>query len=136
VDERSCQRIASANASSYSSPAYVFAASLGILELSQTAFAGDVETDFQRGHVAVSALWGVVGLSLVYLGLARGWRVLRIAGVTAFGVTVAKIFLYDLSALSPMARALSFLGVGAVLLLGGFVYQRLAANDEGRTATH
>jgi uncharacterized membrane protein len=44
-----------------------------------------------------------------------------------FGVTVGKIFLYDLATLSAMARALSFLGVGAVLLLGGFFYQRLTA---------
>jgi uncharacterized membrane protein len=55
-----------------------------------------------------------------------------VAGFVAFGLTVGKIFLYDLSALTAVARALSFLGVGAVLLLGGFFYQRLTAELEGR----
>jgi hypothetical protein len=37
-------------------------------------------------------------------------------------VSLAKIFLYDLPSLSSITRALSFLAVGAVLLLGGFFY--------------
>ena len=43
------------------------------------------------------------------------------------GVSLAKIFLYDLANLSSVTRALSFLAVGAVLLLAGFFYQRLTA---------
>ena len=38
-----------------------------------------------------------------------------------------KLFLYDLSNLSSIARAFSFLAVGALLVVGGFFYQRLAA---------
>ena len=110
----------------------VFAGSLVILELAQAVSSGAVHTDFQRGHVAVSAFWGVLGLVLLYLGLVRGSRWLRSAAFVAFGVTVGKIFLYDLSNLSAMARALSFLGVGAVLLLAGFFYQRLSAELEER----
>ena len=110
----------------------VFACSLLILELAQAVSSGTVETDFQRGHVAVSALWGLLGLVLLYVGLVRGSRPLRYAGFAAFGVTVVKIFVYDLSNLSAVARALSFLGVGAVLLLGGFFYQRLSAEIEDR----
>jgi hypothetical protein len=110
----------------------VLAGSLLILEIAQALSAGTVDTDFQRGHVAVSAFYGVLGLVLLYLGLVRRIRWLRYAGFVAFGVTVGKIFLYDLSNLSAVARALSFLGVGAVLLLGGFFYQRLSAELEDR----
>ena len=53
-------------------------------------------------------------------------RLLSIACFAIFGVSLAKIFLYDLSRLSSVTRALSFLAVGAVLLLAGFFYQRLA----------
>jgi uncharacterized membrane protein len=42
-------------------------------------------------------------------------------------VSLAKIFLYDLPSLSSITRALSFLAVGALLLLGGFFYQRLSS---------
>ena len=112
----------------------MFACSLAILELAQAVSSGTLETDFERGHVAVSAFWGVVGLTLLYVGLVGRSRVLRLAGFITFGVTVGKIFLYDLATLSAMARALSFLGVGAVLLLGGFFYQRLTAQLD-RAAT-
>ena len=57
----------------------------------------------------------------------RGGRDLRIGGLALFGVSLAKLFLYDLANLSSIARALSFLAVGALLLVGGFFYQRLAA---------
>jgi uncharacterized membrane protein len=72
----------------------------------------------------VSAVWGVLGLALLYLGLRRA-PALRVAGFVLFGVSLLKLFAYDLSRLSSITRALSFLAVGAVLLLGGFFYQRL-----------
>ena len=57
-------------------------------------------------------------------------RPLRIAGLACFPISLAKIFLYDLPSLSSVTRALSFLAVGAVLLLGGFFYQRLMSDRD------
>jgi hypothetical protein len=111
-----------------------YSASLVILEVFELG-GGRIEAKFERGHAAVSAVWGVLALLLLYLGLTRRLS-LRLAGFALFGVTLAKIFLYDLATLSPVARALSFLAVGAVLLLGGFFYQRLSADAvDGREAT-
>ena len=45
-----------------------------------------------------------------------------------------KIFLYDLARLSSVTRALSFLGVGAVLLAAAFFYQRLTVDTRGNGA--
>jgi uncharacterized membrane protein len=83
----------------------------------------------------VSALWGVLGLALLYVGLTRRLPGVRLGGFALFGVSLAKLFLYDLAFLSSVTRALSFLAVGAVLLLGGFFYQRLAAGAEERPAS-
>jgi uncharacterized membrane protein len=102
----------------------LYAASLTVLEVVQHLSSASLETNFQRGHSAVSAMWGLLGLALLYLGLIRRPS-LRLAGFALFGISLAKIFLYDLPALSSITRALSFLAVGAVLLLGGFFYQRL-----------
>src|SRR5205807_2371179 len=55
-------------------------------------------------------------------------------GFILFGVSLGKIFLFDLPSLSSAQRALSFLAVGAVLLLGGFFYQRLSAQYDERIA--
>jgi uncharacterized membrane protein len=103
----------------------VYAASLSLLGLSQE-LGPDVDTAFQRGHTAISTVWGAIGLVALYLGLKRGSQSLRLAGFAIFGVSLAKIFLYDLSRLSSVTRALSFLAVGGVLLLAGFFYQRLS----------
>ena len=107
----------------------VYALSLGILELGERLSAGGVETGFQRGHTAVSAFWVLLGLGLLYAGLRRGSQTLRLAGFVLFGVSLAKIFLYDLSSLSSVTRALSFLAVGGVLLAAGFFYQHLTAAE-------
>ncbi|HEV3478056.1 MAG TPA: DUF2339 domain-containing protein, partial [Gaiellaceae bacterium] len=111
----------------------IYAASLTILGVFQWIGLADVQTDFQRGHSAVSAFWGVIGLLTLYAGLTRELRALRLAGFSLFGLALAKLFLYDLANLSSLTRALSFLAVGAVLLLAGFFYQRLTA-DEPRAA--
>ncbi|MGH3005093.1 MAG: DUF2339 domain-containing protein [Gaiellaceae bacterium] len=110
----------------------LYGLSLTTLELAQAASAAGVETGFQRGHTAVSAFWGVVGVALLYIGLKRRALPLRLAGFALFGVSLAKLFLYDLAFLSSAARALSFLAVGALLLLGGFFYQRLSEGLEER----
>jgi uncharacterized membrane protein len=111
----------------------VYAASVTILGLVQWLAADDsnsVDDAFQRGQTAVSALWAVVGLALLSIGLWRDLRNLRIGGLVLFGIALAKLFLYDLSTLSAMSRALSFLGVGLVLLFAAFLYQRVSGRDE------
>ena len=111
----------------------VYGLSLAILELAQLA-PGGLKTNFQRGHTGVSAFWGALGLALLYVGLTRRVRVLRLGGFALFGVSLAKLFVYDLAFLHSIARALSFLAVGAVLLLAGFFYQRLSAQLESKQA--
>ena len=69
----------------------------------------------------------LVGLVALYVGLKRRVVWLQAVGFGLFAVSLAKIFLYDLRFLSSVTRALSFLAVGAVLLLGGFFVQRLGA---------
>jgi uncharacterized membrane protein len=91
-----------------------------------------VDVDFQRGHTAVSAVWGAIGLCLLTLGLVRRSRPIRLAGFALYGVSLAKLFLYDLTYSSPLGRPLSFLAVGILLLASGFFYQRLSERMEER----
>jgi hypothetical protein len=106
----------------------LYAGALAILEAFEAA-GGGVDTAFQRGHTAVSAFWGAVGLALLYVGLRRRVQALQLGGFALFGVSLAKVFLYDLAFLSSVARAFSFLAVGGVLLLAGFFYQRLSVDS-------
>ena len=108
----------------------LYALSLGVLGLVVDLSGASVEADFERGHTVVSALWALVGLVGLVAGLVRGSSVLRFAGLGLFGVSLAKIFLYDLSELSSVARAASFIAVGAAILAGGAVLQKLSARLE------
>jgi uncharacterized membrane protein len=108
----------------------VYAVTLAILEASERA-GGSVDTAFQRGHTAVSAVWAVVGLVLLILGLKRS-RALQAGGLVLFGISLAKLFLYDLANLSSVTRAFSFVAVGFLIMVGGFFYQRLAQDSRAR----
>jgi uncharacterized membrane protein len=112
----------------------IYAGSLAILGLAELVGDGSVATDFQRGHSGVSAFWGAIGLVALWVGLRRGTQWLRLAGFALFGLALAKLFLYDLTFLSSITRAFSFLAVGAVLLFGGFLVQRLGAERDGAIA--
>ena len=69
----------------------------------------------------------MVAFAALLVGLRRRQQVLRLAALGLFALALGKLFLYDLSTLSSVTRALSFLAVGGVLLLAGFFYQRLSS---------
>ena len=85
-----------------------------------------VHDHFQQGHVLVSISWVMVGLALVILSLRGDHRSLRVGGITLLFAALAKLFLYDLTFLTAMARAISFIVTGSVLLLAALLLQRFA----------
>ena len=110
----------------------IYAASLALLDLSQRLGGGDLHGRFQRGETMVSALWAVVALAVLTVGLVRAVREIRWAGLGLLALALAKLFLFDLAKLSSLTRAASFLAVGLTLLAGGFLVQRLAHDRSAR----
>ena len=84
-----------------------------------------------------SAVWLLYGLSLVVAGLTFAQPALRLAGFAVGAVVAVKVFLFDMSTLSGIYRAASFLGLGASLIGLGFLHQRMvrAAASRGRSGT-
>lgn len=78
---------------------------------------------------AFSAAWGVYGFGLLVYGAARRSSDLRGAGLAVLMVTLAKIFLFDMSRLDGIIRAASFLAVGALLLGAAVLVRRLGGTD-------
>jgi uncharacterized membrane protein len=76
-------------------------------------------------NYAYSAVWLVLGIVLLAIGLWRGSREVRLASGLFVVAAVLKVFLYDLAQLEGILRALSFIGLGAVLIGIGLVYQKL-----------
>jgi uncharacterized membrane protein len=79
----------------------------------------------QQGQLLLSIVWSVVGLAVLIVGLKRRLPMLRSAALVWLMVTVAKVFLYDLSTLTSLYRVASFIVLGLLLLAGAFAYQRL-----------
>jgi hypothetical protein len=77
------------------------------------------------GQTLLSVLWGITGVGLLVAGLVRDRRTLRRVALGLLAVTAAKVFLYDLAALDSMARVGSLIGLGVLLLAGGFAWQRV-----------
>jgi len=74
---------------------------------------------------AYSAVWLVFGVLLLVAGFVLRSRSVRFASAAVVGLTVAKVFLWDMSDLTGIYRALSFIGLGIVLMGIGWLYQRL-----------
>ncbi|UVC14126.1 DUF2339 domain-containing protein [Mesorhizobium onobrychidis] len=72
-----------------------------------------------------SALWLIIGVALLTAGVWLKSQALRIASAALISVAVLKVFLFDMSELEGVLRALSFIGLGAVLIGIGLFYQRL-----------
>lgn len=72
-----------------------------------------------------SALWLLLGVILLVVGVRFRSQVLRIASAALIAIAVLKVFLFDMSELEGVLRALSFIGLGAVLIGIGLFYQRL-----------
>lgn len=72
-----------------------------------------------------SALWLLMGVALLVAGVWQRSQVLRIASAVLIAFAVAKVFIFDMSELDGALRALSFIGLGAVLIGIGLFYQKL-----------
>ena len=72
-----------------------------------------------------SAAWLAFGVALLLAGIALTSRPLRLASAAVVLAATAKVFLIDLAGLAGGFRALSFIGLGLVLVGIGWLYQRL-----------
>jgi uncharacterized membrane protein len=92
------------------------------------AFVGAVLSGPEIGDAemwAYSAVWLACGLALLGTGVLRRSQMLRLGSAVVLIVVTIKVFLFDLAGLGGVWRALSFIGLGGVLIGIGAIYQRL-----------
>jgi uncharacterized membrane protein len=77
-------------------------------------------------QVALSVAWGAYAVALIAAGIARRYAPARYLGITLFGVTIVKVVTRDIAELDRVYQMLSVLGVGGLLLLASYLYQRTA----------
>ncbi|ADU35887.1 DUF2339 domain-containing protein [Variovorax paradoxus] len=71
-------------------------------------------------QAALSITWAICGVVAMVLGHGRRVRTLWIAGAVLLGVVVLKLFFVELADRGGLFRIVSFIAVGALLLLVGY----------------
>ncbi|MGH8188169.1 MAG: DUF2339 domain-containing protein, partial [Steroidobacteraceae bacterium] len=72
-------------------------------------------------QASLSIFWGVLGFAAMTLAAKQRWRYVWIVGAALMIIVVAKLFLVDLSSIGTIARIASFLTVGVLLLVTGYL---------------
>jgi uncharacterized membrane protein len=75
-------------------------------------------------HMMMSLAWALYAVGLIVYGIRRRYAPVRYLAMVVFGVTTLKLFLLDLAALDQAYRVLSAVGLGVLLLIASFLYQR------------
>jgi uncharacterized membrane protein len=78
-------------------------------------------------QLMLSVTWAAYGTVLVVIGLRRRFAPLRIFAMVVLAITIAKVFVVDLAQLQRVYRVVSMLGLGIMLLLTSYLYQRSRA---------
>ncbi len=76
------------------------------------------------GHWATSLVWLAYGVVLIVFGFARKIALVRWSALVLLGVTMLKVFIYDLSSLGQGYRILALSILGIALLSLSLLYQR------------
>lgn len=80
-------------------------------------------------QAGLSLLWGSIALPLMLLGSRRQERGRWLLGAALFALVVLKLFLVELADRDGLARVISFVGVGVLMLLVGYFAPLPAARE-------
>jgi hypothetical protein len=80
---------------------------------------GALDTDAVQTGLTI--LWTACAFITMVLATRRGERALWMAGAALLAVVVAKLFFVDLSQVGTLARIVSFMGVGGLMLVIGYL---------------
>lgn len=110
---------------------FVYLGSVTIIDVIGDNAGGEAR---EIGQSWLSAFWTATGLGAVVWGMVRrSWKA-RLGGLALLAVAIVKVWTYDLSELEELARALSFVALGLLLLAGAFAYQRFKPEEEEEPA--
>lgn len=84
----------------------------------------DIAHSTQSYKLGLSILWGVYALILIALGIWKNKQHLRIGAIVLFGITLIKLFFYDISHLDTLAKTIVFVSLGVLLLIISFLYNK------------
>jgi len=106
---------------------FVYLGSVTIIDVIGANDSGEAR---EIGQAWLSAFWTAAGLGAVVWGMVRRSVNVRLAGLALLTLAIAKVWTYDLAELEELARAMSFVALGLLLLAGALAYQRFKPEEE------
>jgi len=84
----------------------------------------DITRSTQSDKLGLSILWGAYSLLLIVLGIWKKKKYLRIGAIVLFGITLLKLFMYDIAHLTTISKTIVLVALGILLLLISFLYNK------------
>jgi uncharacterized membrane protein len=84
----------------------------------------DILKSEQSYKLGLSILWGSYSLFLIAFGIWKKNKPMRIGAIALFGITLVKLFFYDISHLNTIAKTIVFVSLGILLLVISFLYNK------------
>lgn len=106
---------------------YVASAELDhLVVLSQYSKDKSIPFILENNHkTGFAILWGCFAFLCIYIGMRWKSKNIRIISITILGLTLLKLFIFDLRGLSEGGKIAAFISLGILLLVISFMYQRL-----------
>jgi uncharacterized membrane protein len=75
-------------------------------------------------NLSLTGAWAICAVIGLIIGIKKHWRFLRIGSLVLLTMTIIKVFAYDVFKLEMNYRIGAFVGLGILLLLIAYLYQR------------
>lgn len=70
-------------------------------------------------------LWGILAFIFLIAGIKKGSKNLRIIALSLLGITILKLFLFDIRNVSETGKIIAFILLGILILIISFVYHKI-----------
>lgn len=91
----------------------------------QIAYDAIYQTRTQIIKTGYPILWGILAFVFLIIGIRKHIKNLRIIALSLLGITILKLFLFDISNASETGKIIAFILLGILILIISFVYQKL-----------
>ncbi|MDF2448888.1 MAG: hypothetical protein K0R26_1392 [Bacteroidota bacterium] len=72
-------------------------------------------------------LWGILAFLFLFIGMKKSSKTFRVVALALVGITLLKLFTYDIKDASEAGKIVAFIILGVVLLIISFMYQKIKA---------
>jgi len=82
-------------------------------------------------NLSLTAVWAIYAVIGLAIGIVKRWRRVRLGALILLAVPIVKVFVYDVFSLEVGYRIAAFVGLGVLLLVSGYLYQRYSKVIKG-----